>query len=241
MRLAIVSDIHANVAALAAVLADIDTCGVDRIVHLGDLVGYNSFPSETLALMQARGIRGVHGNHDLMACGALSLDHCGPTARRAIAWTRDQLSRADLAYLAALPGELRLGGDVICMHSMLGDPVGRVRGAEAFHEVSLELRRFDPHLEICCTGHTHRPGAVEIGPEGVGDTSAARSASRRGRSGSSIRAASASRATPTQGRPTPSWTANRGSLRSIGSDTTTRACQSTTRVAGSRSKNARDG
>ncbi len=168
MRLAIVSDIHANVAALAAVLADIDTCGVDHIVHLGDLVGYNSFPSETLALVQARGIRGVHGNHDLMACGALSLDHCGPTARRAIEWTRDQLSRADLAYLAALPGELRLGGDVICMHSMLGDPVGRVRGAEAFHEVSLELRRFDPHLEICCTGHTHRPGAVEIGPEGVG-------------------------------------------------------------------------
>src|SRR5437667_176692 len=83
MRVAIVSDIHANVAALAAVLADIDTRGVDDIVHLGDLVGYNSFPSETLALVQARSIRGVHGNHDLMTCGVLSLDHCGPLARRA--------------------------------------------------------------------------------------------------------------------------------------------------------------
>jgi predicted phosphodiesterase len=167
MRFAIVSDIHANVAALAAVLADIDSRRVDDIVHLGDLVGYNSFPSETLALVQARGIRGVHGNHDLMAGGALSLDHCGPLARRAIEWTRDALSPAELAYLAALPGELRPANDVICTHSMLGDPIGRVRGSEGFHEVSLELRRFDPQLEISCTGHSHRPGAVEIGPDGV--------------------------------------------------------------------------
>jgi predicted phosphodiesterase len=167
MRLAILSDIHANLPALVAVLADIDSRGVDDIVHLGDLVGYNSFPSETLALLQARGIRGVHGNHDLMACGALSLDHCGPLARRALEWTRDALSPAQLAYLAALPGELRPAGGVICMHSMLGDPIGRVRGREGFHEVSLELRRFDPQLEICCTGHTHRPGAVEIDGDGV--------------------------------------------------------------------------
>ena len=167
MRFAIVSDIHANVAALAAVLADIDTRGVDDIVHLGDLVGYNSFPSETLALVQARSIRGVHGNHDLMTCGVLSLDHCGPLARRAIEWTRDALSPAELAYLAALPGEVRPADGVICMHSMLGDPVGRVRGRAGFHEVFLELRRFDAQLEICCTGHTHRPGAVEIGPDGV--------------------------------------------------------------------------
>lgn len=168
MRFAIVSDIHANVAALTAVLADIDTRGVDDIVHLGDLVGYNSFPSETLALVQARGIRGVHGNHDLMVSGELSVDHCGALARRAIEWTREALSPVELAYLAALPGELRLDGGIICMHSMLGDPVGRVRGGEAFHEVSLELRRFDPQLDICCTGHTHRPGAVEIGPDAVG-------------------------------------------------------------------------
>jgi len=167
MRFAIISDIHANVAALGAVLADIDTRGVDDIVHLGDLVGYNSFPSETLAVVRARRIRGVHGNHDLMACGTLSLEHCGPLARRAIEWTREMLSPAELAYLAALPGELRPADGVICLHSKLGDPISRVRGRAGFHETSLELRRFDPQLEICCTGHTHRPGAVEIGPDGV--------------------------------------------------------------------------
>lgn len=167
MRLAILSDVHANLAALTAVLADIDTRGADEILHLGDLVGYNTFPRETLALVRARGIRGVHGNHDLMACGRLSVDHCGRAARRAIEWTRAELSSAELAYLAALPGELRLPGGVICLHSSLGDPVGRVHGSEAFHEVSLELRRFDPTLEICCTGHTHRQRVVEVGSEGV--------------------------------------------------------------------------
>jgi predicted phosphodiesterase len=167
MRLAILSDIHANVAALTAVLADSATRGVDDVVHLGDLVGYNSFPRETLALVRARRIRGVHGNHDLMACGRLSLDHCGTRARRAIEWTRGELSAADQAYLASLPGELRLPGGVICLHSTLGDPVGRVHGSEGFHEVALELRRFDPGLEICCTGHTHRPRAVEIRSDGV--------------------------------------------------------------------------
>lgn len=167
MRLAIVSDVHANLAALAAVLAHVDARGVDEIVHLGDLVGYNAFPRETLALVRARAIRGVHGNHDLMACGRLSSDHAGPEARKAIDWTRRVLSPDEVAYLAALPGELRIAPGVICIHSLLGDPVGRVRTSERFHEAFLELQRFDPALEICCTGHTHRPGAVEIGPEGV--------------------------------------------------------------------------
>lgn len=167
MRLAIVSDIHANLAALAAVLADIDARGVDEIVHLGDLVGYHSFPRETLALVRARAIRGVHGNHDLMACGRLTSDHAGSEARKAIEWTRRVLSPDEAAYLAALPGELRPLPGVICLHSLLGDPVGRVRTSERFHEAFLELQRFDAELEICCTGHTHRSGAVEIGSEGV--------------------------------------------------------------------------
>ena len=167
MRLAIISDVHANPAALAAVLTDSADHGVDDVVHLGDLVGYNSLPRETLALIRARRIRGVHGNHDLMACDRLSGDHCGPLARKAIAWTRKALTPEERAYLAELPGELRLDGGVICVHSILGDPVGRVQTSARFHEAFLELQRFDPALDICCTGHTHRAGAVEIGPDGV--------------------------------------------------------------------------
>jgi predicted phosphodiesterase len=167
MRFAILSDVHANVAALSAVLADVETRDVGEIVHLGDLVGYNSLARETLALIRSRGIRGVHGNHDLMVCDRLSPDHCGPLARKAIAFTRRALPAGDLAYLASLPGELRPAGGVICVHSILGDPVGRVQTSARFHEAFLELQRFDPALEICCTGHTHRAGAVEIGADGV--------------------------------------------------------------------------
>src|SRR2546427_374336 len=115
MRFAIVSDIHANVAALAAVLADIDTCGVDDIVHLGDLVGYNSFPSETLALVQARSTRGAQGTHALMPGGVLSVDLGGPLPRGAMEGRGAAFSPAELAYLAALPGELRPADGVICM------------------------------------------------------------------------------------------------------------------------------
>ena len=61
MRLAIISDIHANVHALEAVLTDIQSNGADQVLCLGDLVGYNAFPRETLALLQDHGVKSVHG------------------------------------------------------------------------------------------------------------------------------------------------------------------------------------
>ena len=167
MRIAIVSDIHANAPALEAVLADIRRCGVDRIVHLGDLVGYNGLPRETLALVRAHGIPGVHGNHDLMAVGRLAPDHCGPLARKAIAWTRGVLTPEELGFLASLPGEEPLASGVIGLHSALRDPVVRLQSAEQFHEAVQALQRFDPTLELCFSGHTHVPGAVEVRPDGV--------------------------------------------------------------------------
>src|SRR5689334_23516289 len=71
MRLALIADIHANAPALAAVLAALDGAGVERILALGDLVGYNAMPHETLGMLRARHIPSVGGNHDLMAIGRL--------------------------------------------------------------------------------------------------------------------------------------------------------------------------
>src|SRR5439155_4557194 len=78
MRIAILSDIHANSDALAAVLADIARHDVAATVHLGDVVGYNTRPRETLALLREHRIPGVRGNHDLMAIGRIPADQCGP-------------------------------------------------------------------------------------------------------------------------------------------------------------------
>lgn len=167
MRIAILSDIHANSDALAAVLADIRRRGVTQTVHLGDLVGYNTRPRETLALLREHGIRGVHGNHDLMAIGRLPADQCGPIGRKAIGWTRKVLADADCEYLAGLPSELRLDGGTIGVHSALGDPVVRLRSRSQFAEEAGVLLRFDQALRICLTGHTHVPQVVEVGPTEV--------------------------------------------------------------------------
>jgi predicted phosphodiesterase len=68
MRLAVISDIHANLAALEAVLDDIETKGPDAIINLGDCVSGPLWPRETMELLEARGISSVRGNHDRWLC-----------------------------------------------------------------------------------------------------------------------------------------------------------------------------
>ena len=76
MRYALISDIHANLEALDAVLEDIDRRGdVDAIYHLGDLVGYSSRPNEVVQRLAERGIAGIAGNYDSTV--ATDYEHCG--------------------------------------------------------------------------------------------------------------------------------------------------------------------
>ena len=76
MRYALISDIHANLPALEAVLADIDARGdIDAVYHLGDLVGYAPWPDEVVALLRTRAIPGVAGNYD--STTATGYRHCG--------------------------------------------------------------------------------------------------------------------------------------------------------------------
>jgi len=162
MRIAVISDVHANLDAPQAVLADIRRSGVPHVVCLGDLVGYSMFPRETLTLLREHKIRSVHGDHDLMAIGRLPIKWCSPIARRALAWTSDVLTQQDRCYLAGLPGELRHQGNLLFVHSALGDLVIELELPEHFHEQFLALNDDDPELEIYFTGHTHRQLAVQV-------------------------------------------------------------------------------
>jgi predicted phosphodiesterase len=162
MQVAIISDVHSNYEALKSVLADIRRRVVQQVVCLGDLVGYNCFPSETLALFRESGIACVHGNHDLMAINELEPVQCGPHARKAILWTRDVLSEEEKDFLRGLPPVFLLEPDMLCIHSCLGDPVGRLMRPEQFYAQHLALERFDQRLRICFTGHTHVQEVVEI-------------------------------------------------------------------------------
>lgn len=113
MRIALISDIHANLPALEAVLADPRLKEADAVYHLGDLVGYAPWPNETVALIRERGIPGVAGNYDSTV--ATDYAHCGcryedPEQERlshvSYAWTRANVSVETRAFLGRLPFRL---------------------------------------------------------------------------------------------------------------------------------------
>ena len=102
MRLAILSDIHSNLAALEAVLDDVGE--VDGFRVLGDIVGYGPEPDEVVARLRSVGATGVYGNHDLAALGGELIEWFNPDARAAIEWTMGRISGATRDWLTDLLG-----------------------------------------------------------------------------------------------------------------------------------------
>ena len=122
MRIALISDIHANLPALEACLAAAGRLEAGRFAFLGDFVGYGPDPEaviERVRPLVEAGAIAVLGNHD-MAVLKPSRD-MNPTAAEAIAWTRGQLSEDAKSFLARLPFEVR-SGDMLFVHSDASDP-----------------------------------------------------------------------------------------------------------------------
>lgn len=113
VRIALLSDIHANLPALEAVLVHASDRGAARIWNLGDHVGYNAFPEETVQLLRARGAVSVVGDYDLRVLHVWERlnewrDEKHPVKLEAIRWAADQLSAASRRYLSALPRKRQL-------------------------------------------------------------------------------------------------------------------------------------
>ena len=102
MRLALLSDIHANLPALEAVLADIEGADVDEIWCLGDVVGYGAQPDECATLVRERCSVCLVGNHDLAALDQLDISTFSPAAAAAVRWTRERMTEATRDFLAGL-------------------------------------------------------------------------------------------------------------------------------------------
>ncbi len=102
MRIAVISDIHANLVALERVLAYIDTLAVDALWCLGDVVGYGPEPGACVERIRARATVCLLGNHDAAVVGRLPLEGFNPVARAAILWQREHLSQEHMAWLASL-------------------------------------------------------------------------------------------------------------------------------------------
>src|SRR3954468_5143852 len=101
-RVALVSDVHGNLPAFEAVLADIRSVGVDQIWNLGDLVGYGAQPDECVALAKETCDLCLIGNHDLVVIDKLNVDDFSANAATAALWTRDQINDATRNFLKGL-------------------------------------------------------------------------------------------------------------------------------------------
>jgi predicted phosphodiesterase len=150
MRLAVLSDIHANLAALDAVCDELGT--VDEIWVLGDIVGYGPQPNEVIRRLQELGARAVTGNHDGAAIGTVDASWFNPDAQAAIQWTTTVLDQNARAYLAVLP-EVRRDGELTAVHGSPREPIWEYitdAAIAAANMTAFETRH-------CLYGHTHLP------------------------------------------------------------------------------------
>jgi putative phosphoesterase len=173
MKIALISDIHANLPALEAVLDDIEKQQVDATYHLGDLVGYAPWPNETVSLIQQRGIGGVAGNYDSTV--ATHYKHCGckyedakqeALSHLSYAWTLQNTDEATKRVLGALPFRLdvRVGGGhqsgaaLILVHGTptLNTVYWTEDRPESFFNKMAEMAGASPG-DIVAFGHTHKP------------------------------------------------------------------------------------
>jgi predicted phosphodiesterase len=120
MRALVMSDIHANIEALDAVLAAAPS--VDEVWHLGDVVGYGPEPDAVVGRLRDIGAVGVRGNHDAAALGGDEIESFNVDARRAMEWTRTAITDPTKAWLASLPERL-VRGDWTLVHGSPRDPI----------------------------------------------------------------------------------------------------------------------
>jgi diadenosine tetraphosphatase ApaH/serine/threonine PP2A family protein phosphatase len=150
MRIAVLSDIHANLPALDAVLKAIGS--VDAVWHLGDVVGYGPEPDAVVARLEEIGAVGVRGNHDAAAVGGREIEWFNPEARAAMEWTRRAIRPPTRAWLEALPERL-VEGPFTLVHGSPRDPTWEYITSVPVARANLAAltSRYGLH------GHTHVP------------------------------------------------------------------------------------
>jgi len=150
MRIAILSDIHANLHALEATLAAVADEGADAVWCLGDTVGYGPRPNECCALVADRAALCLAGNHDLAVAGGIPIDEFNGDAAAAIAWTQAELDGAARAFLAGLaPSAVRPGVELF--HGSPLDPVWDYVITEGSAYLSFRATK----APLLLVGHSH--------------------------------------------------------------------------------------
>jgi len=155
MSVLVIADVHANLAALDAVLAEAGA--FDDCWCLGDTVGYGPDPGGCIKRLLEHAAVSVSGNHDLAAVGNISLNDFNPQAAVSALWTQVQLTEEQATYLRERPDSAVMG-DCYLVH---GSP--RLPIWEYLFDVTVAKCSFDYFdTPYCLVGHTHRPAVFEL-------------------------------------------------------------------------------
>jgi diadenosine tetraphosphatase ApaH/serine/threonine PP2A family protein phosphatase len=160
MRYLVLSDVHANLEALSAVL-EAAAGDWDQVLLLGDLVGYGADPNAVIDRVRELPIAAmVRGNHDKVAAGLAPTDSFNHVARQAIEWTAAALTPANRQWLAALPeGPVAIDAVTEICHGAPWD-----EDAYLFDERDVERSGSAQDRALCLFGHTHVPSIFRLAP-----------------------------------------------------------------------------
>jgi predicted phosphodiesterase len=164
MRYLILSDIHANSEALSAVLNRVRRKRWDKVVFLGDLVGYGANPNQAVDMVRAlRPLVAIRGNHDKVCSGVENGEMFNRVALKAALWTRQHLTASNLRWLRSLPeGPVVVDGAFAIAH---GTPIdedayifGEIEALNVFRQTAFPL---------CFFGHSHFPVVFGLSPDAI--------------------------------------------------------------------------
>ena len=170
-RVAVITDIHANLPALHAALERIEELGIERVYCGGDLVGYGPHPNEVCALIEERGIPTIYGNYDyaiardLEDCGcAYITPHDRELGQQSVAWTLEHTDQAAKDFMRELPFDLRFTVGDRPVHLVHGSP----RKVNEYLFEDKPARLYErlagaEEADVLVFGHTHKPWMHEYG------------------------------------------------------------------------------
>jgi predicted phosphodiesterase len=167
MKYAVLSDIHSNLDAFERVLSDIHTAGVERILSLGDMIGYGAQPEEVIAAVHGHKVESILGNHELAVLNPGFLDWFNVQARRSLVQTTQMLTGGSLAFIRGLAPFLRIGDSHFVHGYPPESPLTYLFQAD---EKTLKRTFQTMDFRICFVGHTHDLECIAFGENGLSRT-----------------------------------------------------------------------
>ncbi|OQA19413.1 MAG: phosphodiesterase [bacterium ADurb.Bin363] len=155
MRYAVMSDIHSNIEALETIIKKIEASNIDRIMCLGDIVGYGANPNECIETIRENSFNIILGNHDRVAINLEAGEDFTTEAKIAIEWTKKRLEPKNKEFLSRLTITQEVGDSIYIVH---GSPLDKDEYLSYKYQTKANfefLENNKPNIKLCFFGHTH--------------------------------------------------------------------------------------